>query len=189
MQDAADSGICACGAGSVSGRLSSVNRPDQACGGTWLNLSSVSPTDAQMDKENQLVQEKNSAAESREGQGPVWQNGWPGRLLRLLSPSSRREPESEVAGQQPVLSHKLPVLPRMQMPSPKLSPRDSDCWADGADVELEAGLACVEQDASCPDLPPVETAGRGKVACVQESACTCDTSLPTTPLVTKCGHR
>jgi hypothetical protein len=156
--DMDDQSICETGGESradrlVQGRLSSGSRPDRTCSMGWLDLSHSA--DGATASENRPAPANSPKAESLAEQGPSWQKGWPGQLLGLLSPRSPKEPEPKVAGQQPVLPHKLPVLPRMQTPSPRMSatPRSSGHWAAIDDAESEVGPASVEHSASpgCSD--------------------------------------
>jgi hypothetical protein len=116
------------------------------------------------------AQEKSPAAESQAEQGPEWQNRWPVRLLGLLSPRPPKELDVKAPEQQPVLSHRLPVLPRVQTPSPHVSPTLRSSGDD-----LEVGLAGVEQGTCLSGFTPVTT-GLEKAVCNQDYIC--NTSLP-----------
>ena len=133
-------------------RLSSGSRPDRTCGKAWLPVGlSGQAADGAAAIEIQTELAKSPKAEFRAEHGPTWQNGWPGRLLGILSPRSSKESDVEVAGKQPVLSHRLPVLPRIQTPSPRMSltPRGSPGHKAAIfdDQESGVGLASMEHSA------------------------------------------
>ena len=93
------------------GSFSSVNRPNRASD-AWLNVSY--PEGCTTAKQNQSALTASPAAGSQADGGSVLKNGWPERLLGFLSPRSPQALNLKAPAQQPILSHRLRKLPKMQ---------------------------------------------------------------------------
>jgi hypothetical protein len=115
------------------GRMSSLNRADSDRdfddSHAPPDLRVTHPVDAATVEQIQLEQAlaRGPAPGSQTEGGPAWTPEWPGRwqLLGLLGPRPRSVPatrKAQAPALKPVLSHRLPVLPRVQAQSPPTPP-------------------------------------------------------------------